>query len=97
MSTTIDAHAMKLQALSNYGLTEHSHAMGHFENPNGSTGFFYAPAESCFRCLAVCPGYWSLEALADYAHGNGIVRQGARVWYGMKDGRVKVYESPVIN
>lgn len=97
MSDT-DIHSMKISTLALYGLNADSHAMGYFENPDGSTGSFYAPAESCFRCMGVCPGYWSLESLVNYAFGNNLVRQGARIWYGMEHekgtAQVKVYQSP---
>jgi hypothetical protein len=76
----MDIHAHKVSTLSLYGLKPTSTILAKFENPDGSSGGFDAPAESCFRCLGVCPGYWSLESIANYASGHLIVKPGARVW-----------------
>lgn len=76
----MDIHAHKVSTLSLYGLKLTSTIRARFENPDGSSGEFDAPAEHCFRCLGVCPGYWSLEGVANYASGHSIVKPGARVW-----------------
>lgn len=77
---------MKVHTLGLYGLTPESSVQAQFENPDGSKGTFAIPAEYGFRCLGVCPGYWSLESLANYASGHRIVNPGARVWYCMANG-----------
>ena len=81
---------MKLSALSNYGLKPETRAWAGFRNPDGSAGSFTAPADMCFRCMGVCPGYWSMESLTNYAHGHGIVKNGADVWYEMLAGQVRI-------
>lgn len=86
-------------ALGLYGLTKDSAALCHYRSPSGSVGFFYAPAVDCFRCLGVCPGYWSLESLARFASKAPNVPGGSSVWYGLTDGpdrQVIVNNSPAI-
>lgn len=69
-------------ALRLHGLTEHSAALAYYRTPKGVEGHFWAPARHCFRCVGVCPSYWSLFLLADYASKVSHYA-GSDVWYAL--------------
>lgn len=71
--------------LANYGMTSTTGVVAHWRDSSGVTHTFVAPAGSCFRCMGVCPGYWSLDSLSRFAT-DALGLPAVSVWYAMKNG-----------
>lgn len=72
--------------LANYGMTPTSGVVAHWKDHSGVTHTFVAPAGACFRCMGVCPGYWSLDSLSRFAT-NTLRLPAASVWYAVSNGK----------
>lgn len=79
-----DMHAATLCL---HGLTPDTYALASYRVPSGEVGTVRIPAFFGFRCLSCCPGYWSLENLANFVSGHGAPA-GSSVWYETSGGDV---------
>jgi hypothetical protein len=78
---------MHRHTLGLHGLTSETCASAKYRTPTGEVGSIRIPAAYGFRCLGVCPAYWSNDHLANYALGNGMPA-GSSVWYELVGGEV---------
>lgn len=79
-----DMHAATLRL---YDMTPDTYAIASYRIPSGEIGTVRIPAFFGFRCLGCCPGYWSLEKLANFVSGHGAPA-GSSVWYETSGGDV---------